>query len=475
MGTIVTRAAIRENTMVCESRSGAQSGAPGQTRLRRWAGSLIVGILVVVVYQANRRELGTSDTLGTSLLPLTIMRGHGIFLDSQWLSLQSWTNNSMTLVVRWHGHLVSRYPIAPALVILPLCAPQIAVADRYFPGWDRIPELATGESRWTCKRSLVVLLALAAVMLHRHLIRVGLVRTSVPAVLAAFLGSDIWTAGSQACWQHGPAAFALVSLIVLLYPMPVSRWRLIFAGVAAACLIACRLSDALLVGAIVLFLARTQPRGLAYFLPAPILGALALLVYNLVFFGAVTGGLAELEALHPRVHNVSGTWSGDLIQGALGTLISPNRGLLVFSPWIGLALAVAAVPAVARRIAADRLLSWLLASLLPYLLIYSKYSVWWGGHCFGPRYWTDVIPIFAILLAIALDWIIDRSRILTVIGALAIIWSIALQAIGAFCYPSDWNLAPRNVDQHHERLWDWRDTEISRCLMQSFPRASGRE
>ena len=28
-------------------------------------------------------------------------------------------------------------------------------------------------------------------------------------VLAAMLGSDLWTLGSQALWQHGPAAMAL--------------------------------------------------------------------------------------------------------------------------------------------------------------------------------------------------------------------------------------------------------------------------
>jgi hypothetical protein len=438
------------------------------SRLRSWVVSLGLAVFLVVVYESNDHELATHDTVGNSLLPLAILRGEGIFLDARWPSVQTWNSNPMWIAESWHGHRVSRYPIAPALMAVPVFAPQLAWTDRRYPGWDRDAKLAQGWSRWMSKRSLEILAALAAVMLHRHLIRLGLGRVAWLAVLAAFLGSDLWVAGTQAFWQHGPAAFALVCAIVLLHPVPVSRWRLSLAGVAVAFLFACRLTDTLLVAAIVLWLARTQPRGLFYFLPAPILGACLLVGYNLVFFGSIIGGLAGLEALHPQIHGVSGTWSGNLIEGFSGTLFSPNRGLFVFCPWIALALAVAPVPAVARRLASHRLLCWLLGALVPYLIVYSKYSVWWGGHCFGPRYWTDVIPLFALLLAFALDWMWERSRILFALAMLAIAWSIALQAIGAFCSTSDWNLFPKNVDQHHERLWDWRDTEISRCLSQEL-------
>ena len=133
-----------------------------------------------------------------------------------------------------------------------------------------------------------------------------------------------------------------------------------------------------------------------------------------------------------------------------------------------MALATLVVPAVRRRLAAHSLICILIASLIPYLIILSKYSVWWGGHCFGPRYWTDVIPLFAILFAYGLDWMLARSRVLVAISAMTVIFSIAVQIIGAFCYPSSWNFQPRNVDLHHERLWDWRDTELSRSLIETF-------
>jgi hypothetical protein len=131
-----------------------------------------------------------------------------------------------------------------------------------------------------------------------------------------------------------------------------------------------------------------------------IIGA-ALVAWNLWWFGAIEGGQRALEGLHPRLHDYAGIFSGDLRQGAAGTLLSPSRGLFVYCPWAAVTLAV--LPAVLRRLRARRLACWLAAALVPYFLLLSKYSVWWAGHSFGPRYWTDVIPIFAILLALALD------------------------------------------------------------------------
>jgi hypothetical protein len=237
-------------------------------------------------------------------------------------------------------------------------------------------------------------------------------------------------------------------------------------------LVACRLVDVIFAATITAWVAWTDWRGLRWFLPAPFLVGAALLAYNLWFFGTILGGQAKLEQYHMKTHGVSDAWSGNLVDGMLGTLFSPSRGLLVFSPWIAVALASLCMPAVRRRLCARSLIFVLMVSVIPYLMILSKYSVWWGGHCFGPRYWTDAIPLFAIVLAYGLDWMLARSRALVAISAIAISFSIAVQSVGAFCYPRSWNLQPRNVDQHHERLWDWRDSELSRSLSETFQRGT---
>jgi hypothetical protein len=432
---------------------------------------LFLGLGLFFAYTINGRDLGSYDTISTTLLPLSILRGDGIYLDNKLLgNVRSNLPLPDSLTIS-HGRLVTLYPIAPALVAVPLFAPQVAVLDLRRPGWDRDRQVALAESLEMAKRSMAVVVALVGVVLHRLLLLLGVGRAAVPAVLAACLGSDLWTVGSQALWQHGPAALSLITTIALLHPHPVTHWRLAVAGALTALLVACRLMDVVFAAAIVAWLAWTNWRGLRWFLPAPILAGVALLTYNLWFFDSILGGQAMLEQYHPKRHGTSGTWSGNFVDGLLGTLMSPNRGLLVFSPWIAVALATLVVPTVRRRLSAHSLICTLILSLIPYLVILSKYSVWWGGHCFGPRYWTDVIPLFAILFAYGFNWMLARSRVLAAISSMTVIFAIAVQLIGAFCYPSSWNLEPRNVDFHHERLWDWRDTELSRSLIERF--ASG--
>ena len=74
------------------------------------------------------------------------------------------------------------------------------------------------------------------------------------------------------------------------------------------------------------------------------------------------------------------------------------------------------------------------------------------------------MPLFGVLLGFALALAGRRSRPALALFRVAMAASIALQAIGAFCYPSSWNRIPVSVDTQHDRLWDWGDTEIRRCL-----------
>ncbi len=450
--------------------SGSHHDGPaGPARKPLWRRAitpLALGLGLAAIYAANYRNLGSYDTEPATMMVLTFARGEGVFLDRFRIMLRD-TNRVMPVFVRpWKNHILSRYPVAPALLVEPLVAPQIALLDWLQPDWDRNPARARDQCAQMARYSLAMLMALTAVLLHQVLITLGLRRAALPATLAMALGSNVWTIGSQALWQHGPAAFLLVAAIALLQPANVPRWRLILAGFVTALLIACRLIDGVFAVMIVLWLVQARPRNLFWFLPVLLAGVLLLLAYNIYYFGELSGGQAELEQIHRGIHHLPGPWSGNLAEGALGTLFSPGRGLFVYTPWV--ALVLPAMPLVVSRLGFRHLVVWLLLGLVPYFLLLSKYAVWWGGHCFGPRYWTDVMPLFAIMLAFAIDWAIDRSRLVTGLLAIAIVLGIAVQTVGAYCYPSTWNFEPVNVDVQHDRLWNWRDNELSRCLTETW-------
>jgi hypothetical protein len=74
----------------------------------------------------------------------------------------------------------------------------------------------------------------------------------------------------------------------------------------------------------------------------------------------------------------------------------------------------------------------------------------------------DVLP-FLVPLAAAVG---PRRLSRPAIGALslALAWSLAVAALGAFVFPHErWNLMPEDVDRHHERLWDWSDNQVRRA------------
>jgi hypothetical protein len=163
--------------------------------------------------------------------------------------------------------------------------------------------------------------------------------------------------------------------------------------------------------------------------------------------------------MHPTLHGTSGTVSATPWISAAGLLISPSRGLFVFSPVVAFA---ACGFAAARREGWQSDLAWCLAAAAAEFVGYSFYQVWWGGHTFGPRYMLDVLPLLVPPAAAGFPFI-ARHRLVAVLASICLAWSIGAAALGAFVYPMEfWNLDP-NIDVAHWRLWDWSDSQLRRA------------
>jgi hypothetical protein len=166
-------------------------------------------------------------------------------------------------------------------------------------------------------------------------------------------------------------------------------------------------------------------------------------------------------ATMPESHLVGGTISREPWVGMLGLLVSPNRGLLVFSPIV--IVAAAGVWTLHGASDSARTLRWLGAAALALFATYGSFSVWWAGYSYGPRYLLDALPM-VVPFAAAGTAVIWRRPLLRLLAIPLLVWSIGVSAVGAFCYSATmWNADPEDVDQHHERLWDWRDFEITTC------------
>lgn len=412
----------------------------------------------MVVYLANGRSIGAGDTVPTTLLAATIADGDGLVLDryrpavAPGRAIPYWATER-------YGHLVSEYPVAPAVVAAPFFWMQMTALDVLSPGWRRngVPTLFV-----LGKNVAALLAAITGVVLFVLLGTVASADVRWPTLVAATLGSEMWVVASQSLWPHGPSALALTVAILLALRSDAGPRLLLAAGMAGGIVVACRLPSAIYVVPLVAWLAMQSPSKASWFLAGLVPPVALAIAYNVAWFGSWEGGIAILEAKKPVTHAVEGAWTTGVFGGAAGTLLSPSRGLFVHCPWIG--LAVLALPFYWRRIMRHTGVLLLVASLVPSALVLSAYATWWGGHTFGPRFWTDATPIFAVLLATCLEWARERARSwrMALYGGIAA--AVMVQAVGAVCYPSSWNGHPTDIDLAHERLWDWRDNEITRCL-----------
>lgn len=154
-----------------------------------------------------------------------------------------------------------------------------------------------------------------------------------------------------------------------------------------------------------------------------------------------------------------------------GNLVSPSRGLLVFVPALGFVIYL--LVRHAKQLAHPRLVVLAGSIIIIHLIAVSGFNPWWGGHCYGPRYTTGLVPWFVLLSILAVKAALTAReeqgahkpsawwRVECVVGLLLLACSVVINGNGAVNRrTSNWNLRPVNIDERPERVWDWRDPQF---------------
>lgn len=353
-----------------------------------------------------------------------------------------------------------------------------------------------------------VTVALAALVLLGIGRRLGLTwrRATALALLFAF-GTSAWSTASRALWSHTPALLCnAAALALVLRAGGVGRGPNLSGRARAASLLAA--------GLVLGFGFVVRPTGAV---PAAVLAVLAWTYAGrralwLLAGGAAVAGLfgAHNLAIYGRVlppYYLPGRLAGAATLGPalLGNLVSPARGLFVFTPALLFAIPgawdllrarpaaagkAAPPPAGAGPIAGGRALgAALVAAVALHWVAISSYPHWWGGYCYGPRLFTDAVPFLCVLLAPVLArWPggrgagasrraepgVRRWRADGLAFAAAALLGLGVHAVGANVAASGrWNGVPADIDAHPQRLWDWRDPQFLRWR-DPAPLSSGR-
>jgi hypothetical protein len=391
----------------------------------------------LIVYLANGSIQTIGDTLPARYLPLSLLREGNFDLD-EFDFLHAEGISYFLSHVR--GHYVSNYPVGAPLLALPVYVPSALGHVTATSGFvAQIEKLAA---------ALIVALSVALVFL----VACRLSSRSWAIVVAAVyaLGSSSLSTSSQGLWQHGPSQLAITaSLYCLARGRHEPSW-VALAGLPMAFSVICRPTNVLFVLPLGLYALIYHPRSF----PGVIASGLPPIAFHFWYTWAYFGDpfRTQFSPADP------GHWSTPLLVGLAGTLLSPARGLFVYSPVFILSL-LGAVQAWRRG--GDTLLRAVSLGAILNIALYSRWIMWWGGYSYGPRMLADLSPILALLLCPLQRWFV-RPWPRALLGLL-VACSIFAHAAGAFWQDGRWNWFP-DVNRYPDRLWSWTDNPLANTV-----------
>jgi hypothetical protein len=432
------------------TRAGHWDAPPQPTG--RWAWWLFVAALAT--FNSNGREIASYDSQPTKFAARELAL-HGRLTLDEVVAAAPALGQRHSFQKDRAGHFRSAYSVVPSIEAAAL-------------GWllhhSRLVDLRAPLAPALVASLTASLLTAAAVTLVFLAVARRTSRLTALAVAVGLaVGTNLWPLASRALWQIETVTFGLaLALHAWWRPREMLLTRHVVVGACGLALAGtARLETAPMLGLLLAGLAVRigvrRASGAAFIVGA---AAVVTMVVQYEWFGSVLGAKMRLQETGFAAHGVTGTFSPQPWLGAVGLLVSPSRGLLVFSPVVLIALLGIPTTWRGRSDAGDGW--WTSAAVLQYCC-YACYSMWWGGHTYGPRYLLDALVPLVPAAAAGMSWV-TLAPWRRAAAALAFAWSVAAAATGAFCFPHDgWNTAPRDVDRHHERLWEWRDPQILRA------------
>jgi hypothetical protein len=378
--------------------------------------ALLLGIVLFFLLLSNGRAIESGDTHVNARVAASLALERDFTLDE-------YPDAEFPFAREAAGHKVSIYPALPSL----LAAPVFLVSSLFF---------ALDESgvAFAGKLAASLFSAAAAAFLFLAISRRHDASDARFAAVVFALGTSVWST-SQALWQH-PAALLFLTL-TLLFVVKAEHDPL-WAGRAAlplALVVACRHADVALAAVLAVGILARWPRRALAFIAWGLGPVLFVLAYQWAVFGS------------PLEHGFSGTlgrFSEPWGRGHLGLLVSPAKGLLVFTPVVLVALA-GWLRALRRG---ERFLPLVVGgAVLAHWLLMGRWSEWHGGESFGPRLMTDALPLLFLFLPEGIASVGTIGGVLAVLG-------IGVQVLGAFADDGRWErLYQRPAAPGHPELW----------------------
>ncbi|OGL44062.1 MAG: hypothetical protein A2161_14540 [Candidatus Schekmanbacteria bacterium RBG_13_48_7] len=360
-----------------------------------------------------------------------------------------------------NGHLYSLYHLGVLLLVVPI----IYCIDKALPIFSGV-FLSDCNNKFfeTLERFLAsYFIALTAVFIY--LIAIKMLNKKGPALFTVFVFSfctSSWSTASRALWQHGPSMLMLTVCLYMIILAKDRPWLIQFMSIPLAYSYVIRPTNSISVIILTIYVLVQFRNYFTKFIFWGLLIAFPFCIYNLYVYGTLFTTYYKVEMIFTNKKFLS---------GALGILISPSRGLFIFTPVF--LFSIYGMYITLKEKSTPTLNYFLVAIILLHSFVLFSYSNWWGGWSYGPRLFADMIPFFIYFLIPVNDRIFQfpgkTKKIIIFLYIFAVIHSFSIHYRGATnpCVLV-WNNLPDDIDKNPERIWDWRDPQFLRGLNTPF-------
>jgi hypothetical protein len=432
-------------------------------------------LITFAVYNLTSPVPQGGDTVPGRYLPFSILCDGDFNLNEFTFLYKNEEKPPYYLIRNDSGELLSTFGPGIALSVLPFYSVILLFKNNF--DFDSLLLIAKILSSFFVSLSAVFLFLSALRLSNRHV--------ALFATAAYALGSSVFAISSQGLWQHTPASLFVALGLFLLVHSGEKKWLAGLASFSFSLAFLVRHQLFIIWFIFLLYVFFRHRKSFIHYLCLAYPSIIFMIAYNFYYFDSmiafpqieVSGHLAEFKT------GSSDVWSTPVLTGLSGLLISPSRGLLLFSPvfifsFIGMFMVFFRLRIQKLKTDENNILYVSIALIsIAYILLMSKWYDWWGGWGFAYRPIVDVMPLLSLLLIPFFNFIYPRRNAVSIIVRIIVIsfliFSIYVQFLGTYSSGFiKWH-SISDVDRDHERLWSVKDSMLIYYL--SHPDFGNRE
>jgi hypothetical protein len=319
-----------------------------------------------------------------------------------------------------------------------------------------------GDLRIQVSLAALLMAALATIFYFtsRVLLPVGL---SVIIALGGAWGTQVWSTASRALWSDTWGIFLLGIVVWMLVAAETGKHHIrpVLLATLLAWMYLVRPTYAIPVVAITVYIFLYHRRVAPWYVATGMVWLAGFVAYSWHNFGH----------LLPNYYLASRLTFGHFWEALAGNLISPARGLLVYVPV--LFFVAYALVRYRKHVTQRRLAVMALFVIIVHWIVTSGFPHWYGGHSYGPRLMTGIVPWLVLLGILGVQALLRASeereteglsakwKLQYAMGGVLLLMSMTINALGATTHATAlWNIRPVDIDQQPSRIWDWRHPQF---------------